>query len=296
MIDSEFFIGVVEDINDPTQLGRVRVRTLNHSKDKSLIPTDSLPWAIIMMPANQPSISGLGWSPTGILQGTWVIGFYQDGKRSHNPIILGSINGISSEIDNTLGLSDPDGIYPLKDFLDEPDTNRLARGNSNWINPNSNSSTPTKFTDTIYKSIIENLSKNIKSADVTWNQPEPANNPVYPFNKVFESSSGHIIEIDDSENSERLFIYHKSGTFIEIRPDGSVNQKIQNDDFSVILNDKNLSVSGDLNVTVIGNTNLSVHGDVNESISGNVNKKISGNLNIESDGDVNIKASTINLN
>ena len=41
-----WFIGVVEDRNDPLELGRVRVRCLGyHTDDLSAIPTSSLPWA-----------------------------------------------------------------------------------------------------------------------------------------------------------------------------------------------------------------------------------------------------------
>ena len=44
-----WFTGVVEDRNDPSKLGRVRVRCVgHHTDDKSKIPTADLPWAHIM--------------------------------------------------------------------------------------------------------------------------------------------------------------------------------------------------------------------------------------------------------
>ena len=45
-----WFQGVVEDHNDPEQIGRVKVRCLGiHTEDKETLPTDDLPWAMVMM-------------------------------------------------------------------------------------------------------------------------------------------------------------------------------------------------------------------------------------------------------
>jgi hypothetical protein len=51
---------------------------------------------------------------------------------------------------------------------------------------------------------------------------------VYPNNKVTQTSSGHIIEIDDTDGAERIHIRHKSGAFVEFHPDGSVVIKTTN--------------------------------------------------------------------
>ena len=39
------------------------------------------------------------------------------------------------------------------------------------------------------------------------------------FNHVFESESGHIFEIDDTKDNERLFTSHRTGTSQEIDKD-----------------------------------------------------------------------------
>ena len=45
-----WFQGVVEDHNDPEQIGRVKVRCLGiHTEDKETLPTEDLPWAMVMM-------------------------------------------------------------------------------------------------------------------------------------------------------------------------------------------------------------------------------------------------------
>ena len=61
-----WFIGVVEDIMDPLKTGRVKVRCYDwHVANKGTIPTSDLPWAQVMMSANNPSASGIGTSPNG---------------------------------------------------------------------------------------------------------------------------------------------------------------------------------------------------------------------------------------
>ena len=72
-----WFVGVVEDRNDPALLGRVRVRCLGfHTEDKEKIPTSSLPWSHIMFPIDTPSMNGMGQTPSFMVEGTWVVGFF----------------------------------------------------------------------------------------------------------------------------------------------------------------------------------------------------------------------------
>ena len=74
-----FYIGVVEDNNDPLKVGRVKVRVAGvHSSDKTILPTEDLPWAILNNPVNSASISGIGESPLGIVTGTWCTVIFLD--------------------------------------------------------------------------------------------------------------------------------------------------------------------------------------------------------------------------
>ena len=52
-------------------------------------------------------------------------------------------------------------------------------------------------------------------------QPPSAYSAAYPFNHVYESESGHLVEIDDTPTKERLHWYHRSGTFTEFHPKGN---------------------------------------------------------------------------
>jgi len=97
--DTRWFLGIVEDNkNDPLKMGRVRVRIYGaHNAYLEEIPTDKLPWATIMVPATYGGVSGVGRSPTGIEQGSWVFGIFLDGKHSQNPLIMGTIGKIEQE-------------------------------------------------------------------------------------------------------------------------------------------------------------------------------------------------------
>ena len=55
-----WFYGVVEDRKDPLFLGRVKARCIGfHTDDKTLIPTEDLPWADIIQPVTSAAISGI---------------------------------------------------------------------------------------------------------------------------------------------------------------------------------------------------------------------------------------------
>ena len=149
-----WFTGVVEDRNDPDALGRVRVRCLGyHTEDLNDIPTKDLPWAHVMHSVSNPSMQGLGHTPSFLVEGSWVIGFFMDAKQKQQPVIIGSLPGIPQELpDYTKGFNDPRspfssqpeyagtptyGPYPVDDLdydmpsghgLGESDTNRLAQG------------------------------------------------------------------------------------------------------------------------------------------------------------------------
>ena len=153
-----WFVGVVEDRDDPERIGRVRVRCLGfHTEDLNSLPTVDLPWAHVMHPVTDPSMHGMGNTPSFLVEGSWVIGFFRDAQEKQQPVIIGSLPEVpSGPADYTSGFNDPRhpevskdskqveykgsptyGPYPVDgaDFSmksghveGEPDTNRLAQG------------------------------------------------------------------------------------------------------------------------------------------------------------------------
>ena len=98
--DTVFFVGIVRDIKDPQFRGRVRVRIFGvHNTDETILPTDHLPWASVMMPSTSASLSGVGRSPTGLYVGSSVFGIFLDGKLKQNPLVLGSLSTLNSKTD-----------------------------------------------------------------------------------------------------------------------------------------------------------------------------------------------------
>ena len=108
--------GVVEDVADPMMLGRCRVRVFGyHTDDLLQLPTSDLPWAYPMQPITSAAVSGIGTSPTGLLQGSHVFGFFRDGEEGQDPVMIGSFGGIPlNPPDTKLGFNDPSGNYPKK--------------------------------------------------------------------------------------------------------------------------------------------------------------------------------------
>ena len=86
-----FYVGVVEDRNDPYKSGRCRVRVFGlHTEDTAELPVPDLPWAVPLLPATQAGTSGIGASPTGLVEGSWVVIVYAD-EFKQQPIIIGQI-------------------------------------------------------------------------------------------------------------------------------------------------------------------------------------------------------------
>lgn len=276
------YTGVVEDRDDPQQINRVRVRVFGiHTESKSLIPTEDLPWATVMLPTTCSGTSGVGTTPHGLVEGSWVILFFTDPDTLQDPIVIGSIASKATKRDGDVGFKDPDDIYPTSDYVDESDVNKHARGEI------------TKLVD------IKNYSKSgwgTATGGVVV-EPESPYSPVYPLNKVYESESGHVFEIDDTPDAERIHEFHRSGTFYEVHPDGTKVTRIVGSNYEVIAGTNHVYIKGGCDVTVDKDAELYIKGDWNIRVDGNVTWYVGGSMNhtIENNHNVFVNGSFNNV-
>lgn len=284
------FIGVVEDIDDPQELGRVRVRVFgDHTENKSDIPTSSLPWAVVMLPTTSPSISGLGHNPF-LVCGSWVVGFYSD-ANNQSPIIMGSLPGYPEERrDTAKGFTDPTGTYPR--YTNDSDISYYARFNRFKQTPAFSKKNENRTVDveTASPPRVPTVQADQEEAyynEITWSEPTPSDEhlPFYPNNHVYETEAGHVQEFDDTEGAVRYHRYHPSGTYEEIYNDGTRTIKVVGHDYEIVFNGKDIYVDGPVNLTctgtmrhlVGGDYHLEVEGDYTLDIKGSVQSKITGN-------------------
>lgn len=287
----EFYLGVVEDRNDPKKLGRVRVRVLGaHSDDrKSLVPIESLPWSFVMQPANS-STSGAPLSQ--LVEGTWVVVMYMD-KNMQDPLVVGSIPGINRERPNyNRGFSDPFGVYPRwvaeesEDGRTSPDSNlSLVTDEDRWTeHPSYKQRLETRVTSIqrARKYEMPTVSGTPKDEDYersSFDEPDlrGSQESLYPYNSATEYEGGMIEEYDSTSDNTRITEAHQSGSYREILHDGTTTTKIVGDAFSITLKDHNMYVEGDLNLTVEGNMRHYVNGDYVLEVGGNMHTYVEGN-------------------
>jgi len=88
---TRWFIGNVISINDPLELGRVKIRIFGvHTGNIDDIPEEDLPWAQVVTPTTEGGSSGIG-ANTGIKPMAQIFGIFLDGKNSQIPLVVGSI-------------------------------------------------------------------------------------------------------------------------------------------------------------------------------------------------------------
>ena len=307
-----WFVGVVEDRSDPKSLGRLRVRCLGyHTEDLVKLPTADLPWAHVMNPITSATVSGLGQSPLGAVEGSWVVGFFQDGEDAQMPVIIGTLPGIPDALPDTeakKGFQDSvNGVYPK--YKNETDVNRLSVNDEELPHSTLTIRKADRTTDMgradfnevqAFMSDLDN--QTIPGDDGTsFSEPNIPYDATYPHNHVYESEGGHIREMDDTPGKERIHERHASGTGYEIHPDGTKVTRVKKDNYDLITGDNYAHIKGNSSTTTDGGVRVFVNADgstadghytIEVGNNANVNIQVNkGNINVvTNEGDINLKS------
>ena len=326
--------GVVEDRYDPLKLGRCRVRILGHHTDNKEegigIPTQHLPWATPMQPITSAAMNGIGTTPMGPVEGTWVFGFFRDGDNAQEPVMMGTFGGIPestldekgnkiSPIDVSKGFNDPRGKYPLYNFLDEADTNRLARGIGSNPVPTKGSlpevdgikkygaedapsldlkrstrttKVPTAAPGDISKSVPNTGIDYNAKGDRTWNEPNPR------YGGTGDSSTEYLESVKDTSQYPHNHVRMSESGHVEEWDDSpgaerlhrfhktGTFEEIQPDGTRVskiVGNDFEI-VANEKNVQIKGGCNVTIHGDSHVLVEGNLIQEVQGSYHLNVHG------------
>ncbi len=190
---------------------------------------------------------------------------------------------------NNKGFRDPNANYPKTEYKNEPETNKLARGD---------------IKGTIVQEKNDDRMIGAKlPGGASWEQPQSPYKGEYPYNKVTQTESGHVIEVDDTPGSERVHVYHKSGTFVEIDANGSIVKRAKGSSYEIVDRNGKIAISGKADISVNGACNIFVGNDANIEVDGDTNilchnditAMAGGKLNLSAVEDVNISGGNVRL-
>jgi len=289
-----WFVGVVENRNDPRKEGRVQVRAFGVHGTNAQVPPESLPWAMCISGSYDPNY------PIPPLN-AWVFGFFIDGRDAQQPMILGLIPT------QMTSLIDPEvngwGVIPTSNVnLDsqgsratdygQPQSSRKARGED------------IQNTDILFQE-VNRLSADFSSIEEGFKieEPSPGYNAVYPYNRVIETAGGHSIELDDSPGGERIRIWHTKGSYVEMHQSGAVVLKATNDlwlgaegNICIVGKSRQLiKIEGDAVLSVDGNMSFEVNGDMRQTVRGNYELSVGGQLNLNGSEEIQARAAKVRI-
>lgn len=242
-----WWLGKVEDIKDPKMLGRVKVKIFGYYED---IKKDELPWAMVMGPIQSASYKQVGYSPTGMLEGTTVVGFFLDGEAGQVPLVIGTLYGEPDEND----------VHQLS--REEKKGQKNSWGGGGWQHPGTSyaGKYPECHTIATENGVILELDSTKGKERYAWEHP-----------KGTWSEATH----------EGDFIHHtKKDHFVGVEKDST----------TMIAKDANIWVGGNATIKVDGNVDIEVKGNYKAKIDGNYELKIGGTRKIEVGGTVDEKA------
>ena len=236
------------------------------------------------MPTTSASLSGLGTTTHGLVEGSTVMGFYRDSNDMQDPIVMGSFIGAPNQNYKQIGTTKFERT-PTAGFNDPRlDTETDYEGTPDGKNPDHIKNRDYGLTLALDKSPKNqggdkainypklgyrenqsdvNVLARAQDSDFPATESYPVINlakgepsrsnyvkPTYPFNHVHETESGHVIELDDTPDYERMHAYHRSGTRVEVDKDGTYIEKIVRDKYTLILGSDTVKIQGAVDIEV----------------------------------------------
>lgn len=105
---------------------------------------------------------------------------------------------------------------------------------------------------------------------LTGNEPPDPHASRYPTARIIQTPSGHTIEIDDTPGQERLAIFHRIGSYLEAKRDGSITEKS--------IGRWHQIVGGNKIEHVVGEKIVVIESAVNETVRGIMRRHQDGEL------------------
>ena len=128
-----------------------------------------------------------------------------------------------------------------------------------------------------------------------WSEPTSANAAIYPFNHVYESESGHIMEYDDTPGAERINQMHRSGTYYEIDDSGNKTTKVTGDNHNLTIHDDYLYVKGQILWTGDDEMMIRCNDQMTLGAKWNIRLVSDHNIDIHAKGDLNLRGHNVNI-
>ena len=228
-----WWIGEVEDNEDPLQIGRVKCRVLNYyttpkGGTATELKTEDLPWATVLQPTDQAGSWGLGKSSGWLQPGAIVMGFFMDGQDAQMPLVMGVMRshiGYKKKTKKFIFSSQeyPDGVSPNPATLPPGESNVME--NNTGEPPESNSVSIGPQNETVkpgsFGAPFNNANKPGQAGSSSNPQkprspkdPIPAANGVGGPYKTMEYQLGYLIE--DISTSASQLVKTDNGDFIDV--------------------------------------------------------------------------------
>ena len=230
-----FWQGIVEDRDDPHQIGRHRVRVIGkHNPDKNQLPTENLPWALCLLSCSSNSNTGVNGFIPSIPPGTRVLLYYEDDCEAQVPIIIGILANIHNKPDQEEESSTQNGFVPeleeIKTTPQEVESVVVLPGESSLVINRLKEAFPRKkYHNRTSSSVIATDSPNIENDKINRkrNTPDKGGNLTKGVRMAFFNCDPYEVAPERKTNSskgefhnfgEKLKAFDSQSTFDKFPP------------------------------------------------------------------------------